>query len=45
MNNNNTYYQRNKALFLDQVKDRYDYDYEGGKEQSKQYYKYNKERL
>ena len=43
MNNNNTYYQINKALFLDQVKDRY--DYEGGKEQSKQYYKHNKERL
>ena len=29
MNNSNTYYHRNKALFLDQVKDRY--DYEGGK--------------
>ena len=43
MNNSNTYYQRNRERFLDQAKNRY--NYEGGKEQTEEYYKHNKERL
>ena len=36
MNNNNTYYQRNREGLLEQAKNRY--HHKGGKEQAKEYH-------
>ena len=42
MNNNNTFYKRNREILLKQAKDLYQ---KGGKEKAKQYYENNKEIL